>query len=528
MTIKPLLVDARNWEAVKPELLDAVSTSSILGFDIETQDEHAHPGIKAYRKNDDAKMFDYRRSVVTGFSIYVDGDDTAYYLNLAHADVENRIPWHEAKQVLDARKTSCTTICHNAPFELTMMANCLGYELGENVLCTLQMAVSAYGPDEYSIDTFDATGLDWIEPLLPSASMLFANYQAGMELTSEQDELLYKVIAKESRSSFSYNGFVDLICYGYGLKKLVKSFFGYRMTTFEEVLGAKDHMGQLTGEEVVAYGADDAYWAVRVFHQLLLFMAQTNEAVIETFLQQENPMIHVFSGVTRGGMKVNFSNIERRRSQERDNFAAELRKLKAIVNELLPFPEQPNEGLMEYEAWYQKNWASYRKKLIDWASKPDVSDSYEQCQQVRSAVSNAWAKERGKRESQAVNLNHYMPMRVMLYDLLQERPMVMEGKVQSDADNRGRLLARLDKNGASDTKKNLIHSIRKLASIETAMKLFLTPYVLLTDPDTGYLYPVLSSMLATRRMAARFPNPMQLTKQGDSTYVRGFFEADDV
>jgi len=33
-------------------------------------------------------------------------------------------------------------------------------------------------------------------------------------------------------------------------------------------------------------------------------------------------------------------------------------------------------------------------------------------------------------------------------------------------------------------------------------------------------------MLASRRMAAKFPNPMQLAKRGQSTYVRGFFLAD--
>jgi DNA polymerase I-like protein with 3'-5' exonuclease and polymerase domains len=58
------------------------------------------------------------------------------------------------------------------------------------------------------------------------------------------------------------------------------------------------------------------------------------------------------------------------------------------------------------------------------------------------------------------------------------------------------------------------------------MKLYLTPYTLLMDPETGKLYSSVSSMLASRRMAAQYPNPMQLAKRGESTYVRGFFEAD--
>jgi DNA polymerase I-like protein with 3'-5' exonuclease and polymerase domains len=65
-----------------------------------------------------------------------------------------------------------------------------------------------------------------------------------------------------------------------------------------------------------------------------------------------------------------------------------------------------------------------------------------------------------------------------------------------------------------------------MAGVEQRMKLFLTPYVLLTDPETQRLYPVVNSLLNSRRMAASSPNPMQLAKRGESTYVRGFFLGD--
>ena len=41
------------------------------------------------------------------------------------------------------------------------------------------------------------------------------------------------------------------------------------------------------------------------------------------------------------------------------------------------------------------------------------------------------------------------------------------------------------------------------------------------------MYPVLSSKLASRRMASATPNGMQLSKRGESTYVRGFYEPDE-
>ena len=37
--------------------------------------------------------------------------------------------------------------------------------------------------------------------------------------------------------------------------------------------------------------------------------------------------------------------------------------------------------------------------------------------------------------------------------------------------------------------------------VDQRMKLYIQPYMLLTDPETDRLYPVVSSELATRRMA---------------------------
>lgn len=79
-------------------------------------------------------------------SLYPDKHDTAYYVNLAHADKDNCIPWEKAKELLDAKSPTAAWVAHNLRFELVVMMNSLGYELGSSI-CTLQMAVSAYGPD---------------------------------------------------------------------------------------------------------------------------------------------------------------------------------------------------------------------------------------------------------------------------------------------------------------------------------------------------------------------------------------------
>lgn len=512
--IKAQLIDARNWTQLRASLIQKIANADIVGYDIETHDEGRHPGLTDFMKATRKLVFDVNRTVVTGFSFYVDGDDTAYYLNLAHADVENRIPWSEARQLLDAKKPDAHWICHNAPFEITMMSKSLGYFLS-NVICTLQMAVSAFNEDTYPIDAMRGMRFGGLSVLLPEIGRTFANCDP-QNLNEEQSEVLSKVVGKASNAKHSYNGIVHELSYGYGLKKLTKSFFNYEQTTFEQVLNGREHMGQLTGEEVVTYGADDAYWAVRIFHKLLGMLAQQDPKLMDTFFDQENPMIYVFSDIWQNGMRINADAVLARRNEERSNYANALRELQTIVQDMLPFPAEPSKGLM-VEDWYSKNWPKYRKKIEDWATKPLPEDDFKCAYTVAGAVSNAWATERGMRQSPGPNFSHYMVMRTLMYDLPGIKPIYSDGKVASDAKARAKVKG-ID---------NLVAKLNELAGIEQRMKLYLTPYLQLIDPETKRVYPVVSSKLNSRRMAASFPNPMQLAKRGEATYIRGFYEPDE-
>lgn len=538
MTIKTLLVDARNVDQVMPRIVDEVKKTPFIGLDTEGHDDARHEGLNTFcgydpvtRKKSKAKklVFDMRRLVMTGFSIYPEGGEQAYYLNLNHADVSNRIPWDVARAALDAKAGDAFWIAHNAPFELSAFKHCYDFELPE-IICTLQMAVSAYGPDEYDTNNFRLAGRGAFAPLMPTMMQLCQaggfDPEKGEITDSRLAEVVYSIIGKQSKAAHSYNGYVNDLAYGYGLKKAVKSWFGHDMTTFEQVLGDKAHMGHLTGTEVADYGAEDAYWALRLFRRLLQFMVDTNRGVTQTFFEQENPMIHLFAQMREVGMKVNLPNILARRAAEREETAAVLRQTKASVNQLLPFPEEKHYGLQKRDSWYQKGADKYRKQVEDWAKLPDNPDAFTQCYQVRGAVTNAWAAEKGLPESRGVNLSHYMPMRVLFYDLTGTKVIVSQNKTQSDAEARGKLIDRFKEDG-HEMAKNLLVSLGTIASIEQRMKLYLTPYSLLTDPETGRMYPTVTSMLASRRMACEDPNAMQLAKRGESTYVRGFFEGDN-
>lgn len=544
-----VLIDATNAGVLVPHIVSLVSQAPVVGFDIETYDE-PHDGIASYR-NAKRLVFDVKRTTVAGFSIYAEGDENAYYINLAHADADKRVPWHQAKAILDAIPDSTLIICHNAPFELTMMGESLGYEFGDNIVCSLQMAVSAYGPDEYPEDKWVSGQLGGIKKLNRDIAREFATWQQGDGMSPEQHELLVKVIAKESDADHSYNGFVKSISYGYGLKQAVKSWFGYQMTTFEDCLNGKEHMGLLTGPEVVAYGADDAFWCVKLFYRLLEFMRTHCPNAIQTFMTQENPMIHVYSRLWREGLRVNHPAIQSQEAVERSAYAKALRELKTACKKLLPFSETPHEGLLKYDSrWYNPaKVQGLRDRLEAWITSPDYDDDFTQCKQVSSAVTNDWLGIKSTQNSN-ISVQHYYQARLIMYDLMQMRNYVYKGKTQSDGDSRGNMLQRIDKYrgwiNAGETGDNMsrpddgrdlsewldacedaIKAMNDLAGIDQRMKLYITPYLQLTDPDTDRMYPVLSSKLATRRMAMSYPNGMQLAKRGQSTYVRGFYVPDE-
>lgn len=535
MTVTSILVDNTNFDQYAFQIIQEIKKAPFTGLDCETQDDNRHDGLMSYCKFDPVTrkksaqsktVFDMKRTVMTGFSLYPEGSTFAYYINLNHADVANRLPWEKAKLLLDAKPESAYWVAHNAAYELTAFRSCYNYIL-DNYICTLQMAVSAFGPDEYPINEFVAAGQGGIKKIMPLVLHQSRTYDRnqGKDLPAPLMEVVGKIISKTSDAAHSYNGFVKDIAYGYGLKKLVKSFFGVTMTTFNEVLGDKAHMGQLTGAEVVAYGADDAYWAQRLFRHLMTYMTVNCPQTIQTFFDQENPMVRVYSDIWFNGMNVNTEAITDRRDLERSNMANILRRMKVIVASMLPFDPEPFQPLLA-ESWYASNHAKYRKQISDWASSPDSDDDFTQCVQVRGPVSNAWAEEQGKPQPTGPNYSHYMPMRVLLYDLCRTKLIRSEGKVQSDGEARGRLKDRFDKE-ENNKAGELIACLNEIAGVEQRMKLYLTPYVQLMDPDTGRLYPTVSSMLASRRMAASTPNPMQLAKRGESTYVRGFFEADE-
>lgn len=518
--------------------MENVRTAEVMGYDIETEDSRRHEGLNQYMKVDEdgfksdatPLVFDIPRTTITGFSIWPEGHKYRYYFNMAHADVENRLSVDEIMPIFNEFKGAM--IAHNAAFEITMTKSCWGF-LVQNLFCSMQLCVTAYGPDEYSREAFYAATVDNFQPLLGEAERLYRDYEPGDELNSGQANMLGKVIGKETKAQHSYNGWVKSICYGYDLKKAVASWFGYQMKTFKECLGDNPHMGCLTGEQTYEYGSDDAMWCVLLFRRVMQYMQETNPAAIQTYYEQENPMIYIFSEVTSRGMRVNRNEVTLHKEQERREIAPVLRQLRGILVQMYRegyfatwLTDELHQGFMEKEKdWYKKSGINTRRKIMVWINMGDTPDDYEEIVRVNGATAKNWKLERKQEKREGIlNLTHYYVVRTLLYDLCNVKPVIGRGKVvESDGDAQNLLI---DKHGRDSWVGKIIGCLKQITSIEQRMKLYITPYELLIDPATHKIHSQMNCLLATRRMASSFPNFMQLPKSGGGAYVRSFFLPD--
>lgn len=585
------LVDSTNMQIHIPAIVNMLRSpdrpSNLVGFDIETEDSGRHEGLNQFMKLDAESeeykkskklVFDLRRTNITGFSLQLDQLDTTYYFNFFHADIENRIPKEIGVELLEIIKGTSLFVIHNAAFEIAQCKAAWGFDIGpNNYICTMQLCVSAYNDDQYDINKFAAADLGGIKDLVPEIERTFAGFQPKSPLSTQQYEVLQKVVGKTSESSYSYNGYVRKLAYGYGLKKAVKSWFGYDQVAFETVLNGKAHMGLLTGAEVLHYGADDAFWCLALLKRVTQFVQETNPALLPVFYSQENPMPYIWADCWVRGLRLNYKGIQYRKDEARNNYATVIRELVQALR-AFKFTEHPSPRLVEkQEKWYMgtikdkktgevspaNKYLEYRKRWLDIINLDidNLSDFELACKLSGSVTSNWIAEVKGSQPKDAMNITHYMAARVLYHDLMDISLVFVNGAVQSGAEARGKLREFIDEMTSGTTRwlkelnryksipvpegmtreqyakqlqesypkeaaLKILSCLDKLANIEQTMKLYLNPYLMLVDPETHRVYPTISSRLNTRRMASENPNTMQLAKRGESTFVRGFFLPD--
>lgn len=531
------LVDARNIDALEAEILEAMAPASLIGLDIETHDKDRHEGLNRIMKVDEdgrkskAKklVFDTRRTTLCGLSIWPLGSLYSYYFNLGHADVHNRIPFERVQRILSARKVGAYWVIHNAAFENVMLKTTVGYTV-EDYVCSMQLAVSHHGPDEYRIEDLVRAEFPEMINLFKKAQKVFIDWDGKSEMTPAQADILSSLTSKDSDAPHSYPGAIDTISPGYGLKRLVYNLFGHKMATFEDTLGDAVTMGDLTGEQVSAYGGGDAFWCTQVFMHLVNDIRDTRPLLWKTFREQEMPCVQLFADMQRTGWKIDINAIHKRKITEREELATALRELRKQVRTFLPFPPTPHEGLTKHDATsYGKRGGKNRTKIEAWANKKDSSNALIEIERT----SGSMIKSIGVTPpADAVNFTYWEIVRVLIYDLLREKVMLSHGKVQSDSDHRGAMRAKLMKRmvqGGEDTTRHMavLEQLSIISQKEQGNKLYIQPHLDLTDPETGKVYPITSSKLATRRMSMESPSGQHLAKHTPLVWIRSYYNPDE-
>lgn len=532
--VERILIDRHNIASWDSFIMDQLSKpNNLFGYDIETSQRDAHDGIKKLMKIDSdgfshgrKLIFDFKRTKIVGASLFFGhtAATIAFYVNFDHADKENTLHLSYLWKWLDlAKKNNCSSIIHNVQYEYSVHLGSYGYRLPET-LDSMQLCVTAYNPDEYRKSDLTMAVVAGVKPLIPEIERAFSNYEYG-NLTFQQEEILGKFCAKSGGASHSYEGIVKNIAYGYGLKKAVKTWFGYQMATFEETLGENADVESLPAAAVASYGADDAIWAYRLFFRVYNYLQQVNPDVIQTYLNTENPITRVFAEATIGGMRVERKQILKKQEVMRTSVAEVLLKFKQYLRENMPKTLPPmHEKLSKYEKWYKpESHQKYFNYVQDWVNTPDNLTDFEICTQVKCATGNAWLEDKygAKAGTKAkLSLNHYMAQRYIMFVLFNLPCSASGGKINSDKLARAEMAEKIGGHP-------ILEYYEKLGSAEQAFKLYITPYLCLVDPETNLMHPILSSMLATRRTSCSNPNGQQLAKRGDSVFVRGFYVADD-
>jgi DNA polymerase I-like protein with 3'-5' exonuclease and polymerase domains len=525
-----VLVDKRNIDEYRQHLIDlCINANGFIGFDIESFQE-PHEGLRTLMKIDSEGrqhgkklIFDHRRSTVTGSSFYFGKADPhhVYYINFFHADIENRIGVEFMLELLElTRLHGHNLIIHNSAYEIAAIKAIHGYEI-TNSLCSLQLLVTAYGPDEYPTDQIAGQIRKSLRTLQGEVERAFADHDGGYELSYKQFKVLNKFTSKTSTASHAYNGLVKDISYGYGLKPAVKSWFGHQMDEFKETLGDEVNMSHLRGEQVVSYGCEDAYWCYQLFMLIFQKIAKKDKELIQTYLTQENPMCAIFANLWIEGISVNTPAILEQRAVNRRSVAKVLVEMKKILRKEISVGEPKfHTKLAEIDKWYKDvSHSKYHRLITEWLGSPDDVLDYQLCTQVKCATGNAWIEDMvgvGAKPSASLSINHYMAMRYVLHVICGLDLIIERGKVLSDKEAREEM-----------GDHPIIKAYATLGQLEQAMKLYITPYILLIDPDTDRMYPVLSSKLATRSTAGQYPNPQQLAKYSETAYVRGYYQADN-
>jgi len=246
--LKVTLVTQSNYYEVVEKLPKLISDSEYLAFDVETDVCQASRDWSLANKTDRDKQppIDIVGSELAGFSLTTGRNhNEVFYFSIDHADTDN-ITLGQAKIVLSILDEKKYLVVQNCAFELVVVRN--HFELPYNK--------------------------GWLPNVVDT-----------------------KILA----------GFIDEY-QEVSLKPMTMRYLGYKQTTYEEVLGDKSGMRELTGQEVLNYGCDDSIVTGSLFSLFRLQMAY--EDTWQSYLNVDQIPQYVYAESFLNGIKFDLKKLK--------------------------------------------------------------------------------------------------------------------------------------------------------------------------------------------------------------------------
>ena len=116
-----------------------------------------------------------------------------------------------------------------------------------------------------------------------------------------------------------------------GLKALSLSHFGYKQTTYTEVLNGAEDMRFISGEEVMAYGCDDAFVSAHLWHLFSLILKM--EGQYDFYTQNDTSTVHVLNRAKEIGIRIDYDEMKIQEADDKIVISEGMEFIKAQLTE---------------------------------------------------------------------------------------------------------------------------------------------------------------------------------------------------
>ncbi len=453
-------------------------------------------------------------------------------------DLETSTPpesdkWVES--ILATKKTKTAIVVDVFGSEITGM----GVTCGENANITQYIPVDHLECNNFSLDDI-ADVLDAVPDNIPVA-VHNANFELPVLYTNLGGWLSNAVDTRIMKSYVDENTSL-------GLKKCSKQYFNYEQASYEDTTQGRK-MNELTGAEVLSYGADDTIVGSALYNRLKFTMEL--EGTLDAFEQCELLTQYWVAEAFVNGFTPDLDRLKELELRDRQTFA----DLEEKLNEYLI---SINWKGCTFEPLTDLSPASVKRAFLDLSGEkldcrarlpekvaaavreqgqPELADLLEagDLDSINATLAAVFEPHPEFDVEKAAHLKHLvydvwgLPVRFRTVPTeLMRKKGIAEGNPQIDVPAIDHAL-QLDLVGDDEEtilRRQVLKDIRAIKAAGTRQGLYYTPYPVLAHWKDGKIHPQLGqAQTATRRFAPSSPNVNQLPKKGEGLAVREVVKA---